>query len=314
MESKLISIIVPVYNVEHFVDHCIQSIVDQTYGHFELILIDDGSKDTSGEICDEWAKKDERIRVIHQQNGGLSAARNAGLDGAKGDYICFVDSDDFVTENYLEDLYEAAEATDADIAISDINSAKLCESDNPISKTTVLTPQDCREWLTNPISREYVLMVISCCKLYKKKLFDDIRFEVGRLHEDEFIINHFLYLINKAVFIPHRNYIYRNNDDGITGKENVHNIDHLHTVDAYENRMQIALENGDRKFASITFKWALLKLVSFYNYGDDQMKSQAKIKYDSFYEAYKELLTTKQRLKYRVFKEMPAVFCKVFIR
>ena len=98
----MVSIIVPIYNVEQYISKCIESILAQTYRDFELILVDDGSPDNCGKICDEYAKQDSRVHVIHQENSGLSAARNAGIDDAKGEYIMFVDSDDFITDNMLE--------------------------------------------------------------------------------------------------------------------------------------------------------------------------------------------------------------------
>ena len=103
------SVIVPVYNVEKYLDRCINSIISQKYNDFELILVDDGSPDNCPEICDKWAKKDSRIKVIHKENGGLSSARNAGLDIAKGDYILFVDSDDYVESNYFDEIEKHAE-------------------------------------------------------------------------------------------------------------------------------------------------------------------------------------------------------------
>ena len=102
-----ISVVVPVYKVEAYLDRCVQSIVNQSFGDFDLYLVDDGSPDNCGAMCDAWAEKDSRIRVIHQQNGGLSAARNAGLNGAKGQYIAFVDSDDYIYPVFLERLYQA---------------------------------------------------------------------------------------------------------------------------------------------------------------------------------------------------------------
>ena len=105
----VISVIVPVYKVEKFLDRCINSIIQQTFTNLEIILVDDGSPDRSGEICDEWKMKDKRIRVIHKENGGLSDARNKGLDVATGDYVAFIDSDDFVAENYLEKIYRPDE-------------------------------------------------------------------------------------------------------------------------------------------------------------------------------------------------------------
>ena len=118
MNKRLLaSIIVPIYNVEKYLDECVQSIVSQTYRNIEILLIDDGTKDKSGEIADCWAERDERIRVIHQKNQGISAARNIGLREVKGEYIFFVDSDDYIAENYVEELVSAMEKENTDISI-----------------------------------------------------------------------------------------------------------------------------------------------------------------------------------------------------
>ena len=124
----LISVIVPVYNVEKYLDKCIQSIVDQTYTNLEIILVDDGSPDNSGAICDEWAEKDNRIKVIHKANGGLSDARNAGLDIATGEYIAFVDSDDYIELDFYDKLYNVIKATNCDISICNLR--KVYENNN----------------------------------------------------------------------------------------------------------------------------------------------------------------------------------------
>ena len=114
---ELISIIVPVYKAEKYLSECIDSIISQTYENFELILIDDGSPDNSGKICDEYAEKDKRIKVIHKENAGVSSARNIGLDNASGEYIAFIDSDDFVDKQYLEKLHCNLKHNDADISL-----------------------------------------------------------------------------------------------------------------------------------------------------------------------------------------------------
>lgn len=116
-QSNLISIIIPVYNVEQYLDRCLDSIVKQTYSVLDIILIDDGSKDSSSEICDTWAKKDRRIHVIHQKNSGQAAARNVGLAIAKGKYIAFVDSDDVVEPDYISTMLNAAMTHNADLVI-----------------------------------------------------------------------------------------------------------------------------------------------------------------------------------------------------
>lgn len=311
--KKLVSVIVPVYNVESFLEHCITSILEQTYSNFEIILVDDGSTDSSGTMCDEWYKKDPRITVYHQSNQGLSAARNRGLDLAKGEYICFVDSDDFVTKTYLENFVDEMEKTGADFTFCDIVSAKLVDSSKELDEDTVLSPQECTQWLTNPLSREYVLMVVAWNKIYKKELFDNYRFAHGKLHEDEFMINHILYNIEKAAYISKANYIYRNNESSITGKENANNINHLHGVEAYEERVNVAMAHGDEEFAAVTLKWALLKLANFYAEGNDNMKRRSKEMFIRIYDNYYQLLTKKQQNKYKLFKKAPGLFCKMFL-
>ena len=127
MSKPLLSIIVPVYNVEKYIERCIKSILNQSFTNFELILVDDGSPDNCGKICDEYKKKDSRIKVIHKKNGGLSDARNAGIERAKGEYIAFVDSDDFINKYMYEILYKNAKKWDADISIC--NFKMVCEND-----------------------------------------------------------------------------------------------------------------------------------------------------------------------------------------
>ena len=117
MKDELITVIVPVYKVEKYLDRCVQSIVDQTYTNLEIILVDDGSPDNCPKMCDEWAKKDKRIKVIHKQNGGLSDARNAGLEKAKGKYVGFVDSDDYISPIMYEKLYKCIIDNQADMAM-----------------------------------------------------------------------------------------------------------------------------------------------------------------------------------------------------
>ena len=118
--DKRVSVIIPVYNVGNYLDRCMKSIVNQTYKNLEIILVDDGSTDQSAELCDRWAEKDERISVVHQNNGGLSNARNTGLDRAKGEYLTFIDSDDIVSHLLIEKLVLKSESESADISICDV--------------------------------------------------------------------------------------------------------------------------------------------------------------------------------------------------
>ena len=135
MENVLVSVVIPVYNVEAYLRECIDSVLSQTYPHFEIILVDDGSTDSSGAICEEYVNQDHRITVIHKQNGGLSSARNAGLDKASGQYVYFLDSDDWILPDALESLVSAAEDASADIVFFDAESFYDPPSDTPIKQT-----------------------------------------------------------------------------------------------------------------------------------------------------------------------------------
>ncbi|WP_051207852.1 glycosyltransferase family 2 protein [Butyrivibrio sp. AE3006] len=310
MKSGLISIIVPVYNVEKYLKECLDSILAQKYENFEVILIDDGSKDNSGCICDEYAQKDNRIKVIHQENKGLAGARNTGLDAASGEYICFVDSDDKISNSYLEDFVKAMDSSNADLAICNFESARLVDDER--NDDCVFSAAELRHFLYDDLSRKYVEIVVSWNKIYKAELIQKYRFETGKIHEDEFMINNLLYDINKAAYISTKNYYYRVNDDGITGSGNYNNPGHLDAVDALVERVDKAAVHDDREFAVACLKIALYKLVSFYKSGDENLRSLAKAKYRDIYFRYSWLFDLKKRGKYLLFVNFPKVFCKLF--
>ncbi len=187
MKNDLISVIVPIYNVEKYLDKCINSITNQTYSNLEIILVDDGSPDKCPKMCDNWAKKDNRIKVIHKENGGLSDARNAGIDVAKGKYLYFVDSDDFVPNYSIEVLYESIIKTKKDISIGQIKRITDCNynfdnsfDENYINNLTILNNNSSMEQLL------YNTLYSSSTagKLFNKKVLKDIRFPYKKKYED----------------------------------------------------------------------------------------------------------------------------------
>lgn len=183
---ELISVIVPVYKVEAYLDKCVGSIVAQTYKNLEIILVDDGSPDRSGEICDEWAKKDPRIRVIHKENGGQATARNAGMAVATGKYIAFVDSDDWIDPQMYQSLHDTMITTDSDIVSC---GAKRVWLDGTPSQEVLSVKQDCV--LEHNAAMEAMiigngLVQIPCNKLYRTYLSEGISFPTGVICEDEF--------------------------------------------------------------------------------------------------------------------------------
>lgn len=210
-----ISVIVPVYKVEAYLHACVDSLLAQTYSDFELILVDDGSPDNCGKICDEYAAKDPRVRCVHQENQGLSGARNAGIDIAQGEFITFIDSDDLVDARYLEILMDAAKEG-ADVAIcrhrefADGNLLRPWQGQVPRRSfdavNAVETMYNGSAWI--PVN--------ACCKLFRRQLIGDTRFPLGRLHEDQAFTPYILYRAEKIVSCDAVLYHYRVNPVSIT--------------------------------------------------------------------------------------------------
>lgn len=210
MQKELISVVVPVYKVENYLDKCIKSIRMQTYKNLEIILVNDGSPDKCGQLCDEYKKKDKRIKVIHQENGGLSAARNTGIVNSTGKYITFIDSDDYIDEKYIEELYSVLVHYKADMAIV---------SHRVLYEKTCINKATGKKFLAN--SKEILEKILyddgidlsTWAKLYKKKLFNNIEFPVGRLFEDA-ATTYKLVAASKRIAvnsIPLYNYVIREN-------------------------------------------------------------------------------------------------------
>ncbi|MBS4212689.1 glycosyltransferase [Neobacillus rhizophilus] len=236
MKEK-ISVIVPVYNVEKYLSKCINSIINQTYTNLEIILVDDGSTDNSGDICDCYASKDTRIKVIHKENGGLSDARNMGLGVATGGYVNFIDSDDYIHEKFHEVLMKLISSHNADIAQCDY--LKIYEETDPeisdignnqFEKVTVLNNIEALNQLYNNLIKGVVWN-----KLYKRDLFKDIRFPKGKIHEDDFTTYKLLFNSNKIIITSYQLYYYLQRSNSIMGSK--FNAKHLDSLEAFSNQI-----------------------------------------------------------------------------
>ncbi len=229
----LISVIVPIYKVETYLNRCVESIVHQTYKNLEIILVDDGSPDNCPALCDEWAQKDNRIRVIHKSNGGLSDARNAGINIAVGDYIAFVDGDDWISFSYIELLYKAAKEHNADIAACDIKIVSSfeepVESQKPIS-VCEYTPEKA---LQTVIQGKF-FRAVAWNKLYKREQIAKYRFPIGKYHEDEFFTYKVIAESTKLVFVDQKLYFYFQREGSIM---NTTSPKHLDALEAYVERL-----------------------------------------------------------------------------
>lgn len=207
-----ISIIVPVFNVQAYIHRCIDSILKQTFSDFELILVDDGSSDFSGMICDEYANNDSRICVIHKINGGLSDARNVGIDHARGQYLAFVDGDDYIADDMYEILINALERTNADLAICGIYD--VYGEKKPHEKPVIHKVLN-RESATKFILEGNIISVHAVNKLYKRKIFNKLRYPVGKYHEDSYVILDILKQCQSVVVDSVQKYFYVHREGSI---------------------------------------------------------------------------------------------------
>lgn len=208
-----ISVIIPVYKVEPYLDACVASVAAQTFSDLEILLVDDGSPDNCPALCDAWAKKDPRVRVIHQKNGGLSAARNTGIEAATGKFLTFVDSDDLLEPDTLRRAYEAQQQNDADLVIFNLcfaqeNGQPMPEPDFTIFRDEVLTPEQFWEKYYSIVGPCRNYYEISCNKLYKRELFRTLRFRLNKRFEDAFLLPALLDQCKTIACISYQGYIY----------------------------------------------------------------------------------------------------------
>lgn len=224
-----ISIIVPVYNVEKYLNKCVDSILNQTFRDFELILVDDGSPDKSGAICDQYAKKDTRVRVIHKKNGGLSDARNAGIDVAKGKYLGFIDSDDYIAEDMYELLYTNIIKEEANLSICGIY--HVYEGKEPRKKSEKYMVLN-RDEATVLIFHGNQISDHAVNKLYSRSIFSELRYPRGKYHEDSFTIVGILDQCEKVVVDTKQRYYYYHRDESITSQ--IFSKKHLEYIAAWE--------------------------------------------------------------------------------
>lgn len=235
-----ISVIVPVYKVEAFLNRCVESILAQTYDDFSLILVDDGSPDNCGAICDDYGAKDCRIHVIHRQNGGLSAARNTGIDyvmaGGESQWLTFVDSDDWVHPDYLRLLLEAAETQACKVsACGFYKSAGEAIPEDPKSEAWFL---DAEDYYCGEIHEG--ITAVAWNKLYHRSLFTKLRYPVGKLHEDEFTTYQALFAAGKIAVTPVRLYAYYQNPNGIMNAQ--WSPKRMHMLEAFDQQIAFAQE------------------------------------------------------------------------
>lgn len=304
MKEEKVSIIIPIYKVEKYLPRCVNSVLNQEYNNLEIILVDDGSPDRCGEICDNYAYIDSRIKIIHKKNGGLSDARNAGLEIATGEYISFLDSDDWIHEKYIQTLYYLLKKYNSDISVcnfmrTDDENVKLDFIKENIYEYTSI------EALEQLCGKFYVQLVISWGKLYKKSLFKTIRFPYGKIHEDEFTTYKLLYSAKKIVLTEQPLLYYWQREDSIMGEgfklKNKLNVIEAYTerADFFEKNDLLTLRDYTNKTMFFQYKTILEKtnwlqniedrkliINNFRNLKKNLNKGKSDFKFQLFYKVY----------------------------
>lgn len=274
MESEKITVIIPVYNTERFVEKCVRSVCGQTYRNLEIILVDDGSTDGSPEVCDRLAREDGRISVLHRENGGASAARNAGLDIATGEYVGFIDSDDYIAPNMYERLYQALTEADAELSVCDF--AYVDERGNSLTDIPPIPAgvRGCKQALELvEFGQEEWRYISLVNRLYKRELFANYRLVEGKICEDEFAAHPIYAQCRRVAFIADVLYWDVKRENSVMTSPV--SIKRLAGAEARLARYDFFRERGWNKLARSTLRrayasvWLVVKNVNVWRYRDE---------------------------------------------
>ena len=241
--GKLISVIVPVYNVAEYLPRCVDSILNQTYANLQIILVDDGSTDGSGRICDAYISTDRRIQVVHQENGGLSAARNTGIEHAQGEYLSFIDSDDFIHPEFYQRLYAAISQSSADIAVCSFVPVADSIAKDP-GKHQLTLYRGTKEIMNNFFNQNCAASVVAVNKLYKRSLFEKLRYTEGIIHEDEDLTYRLFYQCSCVAYLSDALYYYFRRENSITTKR--YSMRNLQIFDILKSVIQFYDEHQEK--------------------------------------------------------------------
>ena len=320
MTTPLISVIVPVYRVEEYLERCVKSILSQTYKNLEVILVDDGSPDQCPAICDACAEKDARVKVIHQENKGLSGARNAGIDAASGEYLAFVDSDDYVSPHFIEELYQLLQDTGCAIGqcrFSYVKGDGLLEEGD--SAFCIYRGESLMEQLYGP-EEKATCFVVAWNKLYRAELFKEtgIRYPEGRIHEDEATTYRLFHEAKKLAFLDRALYgYYTENGGSITS---VFSAKRLQWLTAHEERIAFFKKNGYEKLLPAAYRKLCDACITFYFRCTEQVKDAEELKkelrkrletYRANGAAWIAALPLKTRMGYELFSMSPGLYAKM---
>ena len=317
-QKNMVSIIVPVYNVEKYIKKCIDSIINQTYQNLEIILVDDGSPDKCGEICEEYSKKDNRIKVIHKENGGVSDARNAGLEKATGEYIAFIDSDDYIDKNYISTLYNMCITNKAEIAqcsfkrVTDNQIANEKDVENKIVNMSGI------EAIKNIFKENYIEYTVAWNKLYKKSLFDNIKYPKGKLHEDEATTYKLFYEAKIVSVTNEKLYYYYIRQNSITNTK--FSLRRLDYIEELEEQLKFFNDRNEEDiYLEVYYRYARSLLLFYFKCKTIENSEQIQNElYSKFKESVKYLKKQKVSIKRKIILQFglvfPNLYKKIFIK
>lgn len=308
----LVSIIVPIYNTAEYLCKCIDSLIAQTYKNIEIILVDDGSTDNSYKICQSYLSRDIRIHLFQQDNQGLSAARNMGIKQLSDEsiYLTFVDSDDYVDRNYIEEMVKLSIQYDADIVsckyISFDEQADYIEKLNLKEKVFINNGLTKFEGLFN---KQKVDTVISCCKLFRNNIFKEIRYPIGKLHEDEYVIHDILNVANKIVYTNLPYYYYFQRANSIT--QSTFNIKRLDIIEALTNRINFFNLYKEKNYIKAVYSDFFKRLPYFYYETkkiDQNRASEIMAMYQNMLKENQKKINGISRIRYSLFAYLPQAY------
>ncbi|MBE5905169.1 MAG: glycosyltransferase family 2 protein [Lachnospiraceae bacterium] len=316
MENK-ISVIVPVYNVKEYLERCLKSVVEQSYPNLEIILVDDGSTDGSGELCDQWKEKDWRVKVIHKENGGLSSARNVGMKWITGEFFCFVDADDWIAKDYCESMLAKCLEYDCNLAICSFVRSNGCSSKIESNNSEkILTKERAMHYLDNRIEEAYVKMTVAWNKLYHVSLRNVIQFPEGCIHEDEYVIMDVLLACERIVWMEEGLYFYFQRADSITGASQKKNEQHCDVLWAYKHRQQQLLKAGYKELAANAWRNRMSACIEFLESKNmtisDEMRCRLRKEYKEGLKEAKAFVAGKRIVKYSLYLRFPGIYKKLF--
>lgn len=310
MQTELISVIVPVYNVEPYLRRCVDSILRQTYRNLEVLLVDDGSTDSSGDICEEYARQDSRVTVLHQKNGGLSAARNTGIERAGGACLAFVDSDDFIDSRMLETLYQDLTEQGADAAVCGYRLFGPQDEILPIDFSVPVQCMSGRDAIRSTLVSDEI-GDFAWNKLYRKELFQSIRYPLGRMMEDQGTTYRIFLQCKKVAYHPVQMYYYYQRPDSILHRRN---------LKFYEDKFDM----GWQKYQALKEVYpdmqendaAMLNVVEHcypYLVQDTERRAKMNAFLQELDPAAAEFLCASSQRKYRLLKFSRKLYAKLFL-